>query len=118
MNYFQGWIDNVSKLLSKVVYSGWITHRLALLKRFILKKTVPVESGGKYLFIIAVVKISLADTDSFTFLVFIISDMGKLEVVDDLLTGVFYLFYLFHMLQYFEVQTGLAIKVCFNDVIK
>jgi hypothetical protein len=39
-------------------------------------------------------------------------DMGKLEVVDDLLTGVFYLVYLFHVLQYMEVQTGLAIKVC------
>lgn len=45
--------------------------------------------------------------------------MGKLEVVDDLLTGVFYLFYVFHLLQYFEVQTGFAIKVCFNyDAIK
>jgi hypothetical protein len=76
-------VDSTSRLFSKVVYAGWITHRLALLKRFILKKTLQPEQG----------------------------DMGKLEVVDDLLTGVFYIVYLFQMLQYFEVQTGLAIKV-------
>jgi len=40
-----------------------------------------------------------------------LADMGKLEVVDDLLTGMFYLIYVFHVMQYFEVQTGLAIKV-------
>jgi hypothetical protein len=80
----QGWIDNATKLFSKVVYSGWITHRLALLKRFVLKKTLQPDAH----------------------------DMGKLEVIDDLLTGVFYLVYLFHVLQYMEVQTGLAIKVC------
>ena len=51
---------------------------------------------------------------------FYFSDLGKLEVIDDLLTGAFYLIYLFHLLQYFEVQTGLAIKVClqlsFSDI--
>ncbi|KAL7518836.1 hypothetical protein ACHAWX_003639 [Stephanocyclus meneghinianus] len=81
---FQGWVDNATRLFSKVLYSGWITLRLTVLKRFILRKTLP-------------------DAD----------DMGKLEVVDDLLNGVFYLIWLFHMLDYFEVQTGLAIKVCF-----
>lgn len=80
----QGWIDNATRLFSKVVYSGWITHRLALLKRFVLKKTLQPD----------------------------VEDMGKLEVVDDLLTGVFYLVYLFHVLQQLEVQTGLAVKVC------
>jgi hypothetical protein len=79
----QGSIDNATRLFSKVVYSGWITRRLALLKRFVLKKTLQPDAD----------------------------DMGKLEVVDDLLTGVFYLVYLFHVLQYMEVQTGLAIKV-------
>lgn len=37
--------------------------------------------------------------------------MGKLEVVDDLLNGVFYLIWLLQLLDYFEVQTGLALKV-------
>lgn len=77
-------MDNASRLFSKVVYSGWITLRLALLKRFILKKTFQPQQG----------------------------DMGKLEVVDDLLTGLLYIIYLFQMLSYFEVQTGVAIKVC------
>lgn len=31
---FQGWIDNVSSLFSKIIYSGWITLRLTLLKRY------------------------------------------------------------------------------------
>eukprot|EP00956_Cyclotella_meneghiniana_P027050 scaffold59883_cov66-Cyclotella_meneghiniana.AAC.3 len=84
---FQGWIDNASRLFSKIVYSGWITHRLALLKRFILRKTLLPYEGG---------------------------DLGKLEVIDDLLTGVFYLIYFFHLLQYFEVQTGLAVKSLFS----
>ncbi|KAL7482512.1 hypothetical protein ACHAW6_009090 [Cyclotella cf. meneghiniana] len=82
---FQGWVDNTTRLFSKVLYSGWITLRLTVLKRFILRKTLP-------------------DAD----------DMGKLEVVDDLLNGAFYLIWLFHMLDYFEVQTGLAIKSLFS----
>eukprot|EP00804_Cyclotella_cryptica_P012990 CCRYP_002324-RC/>CCRYP_002324-RC protein AED:0.11 eAED:0.11 QI:227/1/1/1/1/1/7/165/529 len=82
---FQGWVDNSARLFSKVIYSGWITLRLTVLKRFILRKTLPNPG-----------------------------DMGKLEVVDDLLNGAFYLIWLFHMLDYFEVQTGLAIKSLFS----
>lgn len=43
--------------------------------------------------------------------IFDTSDMGKLKVVDDLLNGAFYLVWVFHMLDYFQVQTGLAVKV-------
>lgn len=37
--------------------------------------------------------------------------MGKMNVVDNLVDGLLYLVFLFHMLNYAEVQTGLAIKV-------
>ena len=57
-------------------------------------------------------RVSLDLISDFLYIFSIISDLGKLEVIDDLLTGVFYLIYFFHLLQYFEVQTGLAVKVC------
>lgn len=48
------------------------------------------------------------------FLFVIDSDFGKLNVVDNLVDGMFYLVWIFYMLNYLEVQTGIAIKVCGN----
>ena len=44
--------------------------------------------------------------------------MGKMNVVDNLVDGLLYLVFLFHMLNYAEVQTGLAIKVRFFYELK
>ncbi len=38
-------------------------------------------------------------------------DLGKLQVVNDLVDGLLYLGWMFHLLNYLEVQTGVAVKV-------
>ena len=38
-------------------------------------------------------------------------DLGKLNVVNDLVDGLLYLGWLFHLLNYLEVHTGIAVKV-------
>lgn len=38
-------------------------------------------------------------------------DLGKLHVVNDLVDGLLYLGWVFHLLNYLEFQTGIAVKV-------
>lgn len=107
---FQGWVDNVSRLFSKIMYSGWITLRLSLLKHFVLRKTLP-DADGMLCICSNLIMRLYPQRCSYNHHSFDTSDMGKLKVVDDLLNGAFYLVWVFHMLDYFQVQTGLAVKV-------
>lgn len=43
------------------------------------------------------------------------ADLGKLKVVDNLVDGVFYVVWAIRMLQYLEVETGIAVKVSRNN---
>lgn len=38
-------------------------------------------------------------------------DLGKLHVVNDLVDGLLYVGWMIHLLNYLEVQTGIAVKV-------
>lgn len=40
--------------------------------------------------------------------------MGKLNVIDNLADGVFYLVWMFYILSWMEVQTGIAVKSLFS----
>lgn len=42
------------------------------------------------------------------------SDMGKMEVVDNLSDGIFYLAWTLYMLNYFRVETGIAVMSLFS----
>lgn len=81
-------MERSSKVVSKVLVTGWITLRLQTWKRYFLEK-----SFGK-------------SEDS--------SDLGKLKVIDNLVDGVFYVIWAFHLLNYLEVQTGVAVKSLFS----
>ena len=79
---FQHFImDHVSGVFSKFAYSGWIAYRVKLLKRYFLEKSM----GS--------------------------SDLGKLNLVDNLLDGTIMVVWLMRMLDFLEVQTGFAVKV-------
>jgi hypothetical protein len=79
---FQHFImDHVSGVFSKFAYSGWIAYRVKLLKRYFLEK-------------------SMGSTD-----------LGKLNLVDNLLDGTIMVVWLMRMLDFLEVQTGFAVKV-------
>lgn len=50
MGYSTEIMKNVPRIYSKVAYTGWITHRLQIMKRHFLEKTL-VKSYGKLWFI-------------------------------------------------------------------
>ena len=77
-------LDSASRIFSKTAYTGWFVYRLKIMKRFFLKKAF----GG--------------------------SDLGKLEVMDNLLDGVLATVYAFNVLNTLEVQTGIAVKSIFS----
>mmetsp|Transcript_15564 Transcript_15564/g.33090 ORF Transcript_15564/g.33090 Transcript_15564/m.33090 type:complete len:534 (-) Transcript_15564:369-1970(-) len=79
-------MDNFSRIFSKVAYTGWITHRLQAFKRYLLRNTL-----GKS-------KIEL----------------GKLNIIDHLLDGMIYSLWLIFLLDFLEVQTGMAVKSLFS----
>mmetsp|Transcript_18563 Transcript_18563/g.38503 ORF Transcript_18563/g.38503 Transcript_18563/m.38503 type:complete len:531 (-) Transcript_18563:143-1735(-) len=79
-------MDNFSRIFSKVAYTGWITHRLQAFKRYLLRNTL-----GKS-------KIEL----------------GKLNIIDHLLDGMIYSLWLIFLLDFLEVQTGIAVKSLFS----
>mmetsp|Transcript_15825 Transcript_15825/g.34087 ORF Transcript_15825/g.34087 Transcript_15825/m.34087 type:complete len:394 (+) Transcript_15825:57-1238(+) len=80
-------MEKISRIFSKVAYTGLITLRLCVLKRYLLAKAF-----GK----------------------FRESDEGKMNVIDNLVDGVFYLVGMFYLLNYLEVYTGIAIKSLFS----
>ena len=59
MGYSTDILKNVPRIYSKVVYTGWITHRLQLMKRHFLEKTL-VKSYGTSLLSCQVHDLSIA----------------------------------------------------------
>ncbi len=51
-----------------------------------------------------------------TCMIFSGGDLGKLHVVNDLVDGLLYLGWTFHLLNYLEVQTGVAVKVSTQEI--
>ncbi|KAL3826946.1 hypothetical protein ACHAXA_006026 [Cyclostephanos tholiformis] len=76
-------MDDISRIYSKVVFTGWIAYRFKLLKSYILDAAIP-------------------------------GDLGKLRVFDRLFDGMICLGWAFSVLNYLEVQTGLAITSLFG----
>lgn len=87
MGYSADIMKHVPRIYSKVAYTGWVTQRLQAMKRYFLEKTMVKSYGG---------------------------DLGKLQVVNDLVDGLLYLGWTFHLLNYLEVQTGVAVKSLFS----
>mmetsp|Transcript_24374 Transcript_24374/g.40217 ORF Transcript_24374/g.40217 Transcript_24374/m.40217 type:complete len:444 (+) Transcript_24374:18-1349(+) len=86
---FQHFImDHISGVFSKFAYSGWIAYRVKLLKRYFLEKSMG----------------SLGRT----------TDLGKLNLVDNLLDGTIVVVWLMRMLDFLEVETGFAVKSLFS----
>ena len=103
-------MEHVSRVFSKCAYTGWVLVRISILKRYLLGK-----SFGKFQLLL--LSLLLSSFGLITHVVFCVSstgsDLGKMNVVDNLADGVLYLVFLFYMLNYLEVQTGLAVKVRF-----
>jgi hypothetical protein len=75
-----GIMEGISRIFSKVVFTGWVAYRFKLLKSYVFDSVIP-------------------------------GDRGKLHVFDQLLDGLICLGWVFSMLNYLEVQTGIAITV-------
>ncbi|KAL7544109.1 hypothetical protein ACHAXR_013587 [Thalassiosira sp. AJA248-18] len=78
-------MEHASRIFSKVAYTGWITFRLKIMKRYFLERALGKMVEGE--------------------------DLGKLNVIDNLADGIVYLGWMFYILNYLEVQTGVAVKV-------
>jgi len=78
-------MESSARIFSRIAYTGWFTVKLQNLKRYFLTK----------------------DFERF-------KDLGKLNVVDNLLDGVLYLVSMFYVLNYLELQTGMAVKSLFS----
>ena len=74
-------MDQASKIFSKAAYSIWIAFRTKVLKRYFLERSMGTN------------------------------DLGKVEWVDNLLDGVVFATWLLKMLEFFELETGFAVKV-------
>jgi len=75
-------MDHITGVFSKFAYSGWIAYRVKLLKRYFLEKSMGT------------------------------TDLGKVNLVDNLLDGTILVLWLMRMLDFLEVETGYAVKVC------
>mmetsp|Transcript_5255 Transcript_5255/g.11626 ORF Transcript_5255/g.11626 Transcript_5255/m.11626 type:complete len:507 (+) Transcript_5255:69-1589(+) len=93
---YGGLMGNAPRIFSKVVITGWIASRLSVFKRYFLKRALPDADGNAFDFASEV------------------EDMGKLNVVDNLLNGVLYTLWLLHLLDFLEVETGFAVKSLFS----
>ncbi len=80
-------MDQTSKIFSKAAYSSWIASRTKVLKRYFLERSMGT------------------------------SDLGKVEWVDNLLDGAIFAAWLLRMLDFFELETGFAVKVSVNKTI-
>ena len=80
-------MDQTSKIFSKAAYSSWIAFRTKVLKRYFLERSMGT------------------------------SDLGKVNLVDNLLDGVIAITWLLKMLDVFELETGFAVKVSANKTI-
>lgn len=74
-------MDQTSKIFSKAAYSSWIAFRTKVLKRYFLERSIGT------------------------------SDLGKVNLVDNLLDGAIFAAWLLRMLDFFELETGFAVKV-------
>jgi hypothetical protein len=81
MGYQHLVMDRTSKIFSKVAYSSWIWFRIKILKRFVLERAMGT------------------------------TDLGKVNVVDNLLDGTIVVVWMLRLLEFLEVQTGFAVKV-------
>jgi hypothetical protein len=81
MGYQHLVMDRTSKVFSKVAYSSWIWFRIKILKRFVLERAMGT------------------------------TDLGKVNVVDNLLDGTIVVVWMLRLLEFLEVQTGFAVKV-------
>jgi len=75
-------MDQVSGIFSNFAYSSWIAYRAKVLKRYFLEKAMGT------------------------------TDLGKVNLVDNLLDGTIIVFWMMRMLDFLEVETGFAVKVC------
>lgn len=75
-------MDHISGVFTKLAYSGWIAYRVKLLKRYFLEKSMGT------------------------------TDLGKVNLFDNLLDGTIVVLWMLRMLDFLEVQTGYAVKVC------
>jgi hypothetical protein len=73
-------MEGISRIYSKIAFTGWAAYRFKLLKSYAFDSVIP-------------------------------GDRGKLHVFDQLLDGLICLGWVFSMLNYLEVQTGIAITV-------
>ena len=80
-------MDQTSKIFSKAAYSSWIAFRTKVLKRYFLERSMGT------------------------------SDLGKVNLVDNLLDGVIFATLTLKMLDFFELETGFAVKVSTNETI-
>lgn len=74
-------MDQTSKIFSKAAYSSWIAFRTKVLKRYFLERSMGT------------------------------SDLGKVNLVDNLLDGAIFATLTLKMLDFFELETGFAVKV-------
>jgi len=74
-------MDQTSKIFSAAAYSSWIAFRTKVLKRYFLERSIGT------------------------------SDLGKVNLVDNLLDGAIFAAWLLRMLDFFELETGFAVKV-------
>jgi len=77
-------MDHITGVFSKFAYSGWIAYRVKLLKRYFLEKSMGT------------------------------TDLGKVNLVDNLLDGTILVLWLMRMLDFLEVETGYAVKSLFS----
>jgi len=75
-------MDQVSGIFSNFAYSSWIAYRVKVLKRYFLEKAMGT------------------------------TDLGKVNLVDNLLDGTIIVCWMMRMLDFLEVETGFAVKVC------
>ena len=81
MGYQHHVMDQISKIFSKAAYSSWIAFRVKVMKRYFLERSMGT------------------------------TDLGKVNLVDNVLDGVVFAIWLLRMLDFFELQTGFAVKV-------
>jgi hypothetical protein len=74
-------MDHISGIFSNFAYSGWIAYRVKVLKRYFLEKAMGT------------------------------TDLGKVNLVDNLLDGTIIVLWMMRMLDFLEVETGFAVKV-------
>ena len=79
-------MDHITGVFSKFAYSSWVAYRIKLLKRYFLEKSMGT------------------------------TDLGKVNLVDNLLDGTILVLWLMRMLDFLEVETGYAVKVCHAQI--